>query len=229
MGSFSVVEMWHSMGLLAKGTVAFMFGMSLWSVWVILERLRSFQQSSKASYQFVLALRDNLTQRRIEDALAAAHKHQDSPIAKVMHAGLSEYVQGLEALKTKGPLEVGEFDLVDAINRALERVKERESAGLRKGLGGLATIASAAPVVGLFGTVVGIINAFGKLSGGGGLDVVGPGISEALVTTGFGLRGALPAAMMFNYFTGRVESFMVDMNDVSSEFIDFVLKEGRAK
>jgi len=81
--------------------------------------------------------------------------------------------------------------MVDAVNRALERVKERETANLRKGLGGLATIASAAPFVGLFGTVVGVINAFQALKGGGGLDIIGPGISEALVTTAVGLGVAV--------------------------------------
>jgi biopolymer transport protein ExbB len=58
--------------------------------------------------------------------------------------------------------------------------------------------------------------------------VVGPGIAEALVSTAFGLLVAIPAAMAYNYFTGRVENMVVDMNDVSSEFIDYVLREGRA-
>ena len=123
---------------------------------------------------------------------------------------------------------MGEFDLVDSVNRSLERVKERETSSLRKGLGGLATIASIAPFVGLFGTVLGIINSFQKLKEGGGIEIIGPGISEALVSTAFGLLVAIPAAMAFNYFTGRVENMVVDMSDVSSEFIDYVLKEGRA-
>mgnify|MGYP001596496011 CR=1 FL=1 len=229
MSGFSVVEMWTSMGWLAKGTVLFMAVMSLWSIGVIVERMLTYSSGSKQSYQFVLGLREQMMQKKLEEAITAAKGHGKSPIAKVMHAGLAEYVAGMTALKAKGPDDVGEFDLVDAVNRALERVKEREIANLRRGLGGLATVASAAPFIGLFGTVVGIINAFGKLSGGGGLDVVGPGIAEALVSTAFGLLVAIPAAMMFNYFTGRVEFMVVDMNDVSSEFIDYVLKEGRAK
>ena len=135
----------------------------------------------------------------------------------------------MTALKNQGPEEVGEFDLVDAVNRALERVKERETTNLRRGLGGLATVASAAPFVGLLGTVIGIMNAFCKLSGGGGMDVVGPGISEALVNTAVGLGVAIPAAMFFNFFTGLVERFVVDMNDVASEFVGYVLKEGRTQ
>ncbi|MBI4508940.1 MAG: MotA/TolQ/ExbB proton channel family protein [Deltaproteobacteria bacterium] len=230
MEGFSVVEMWTSMGLLAKATVVFMAFMSLYSIGVIFERLITYSTGSKQSYQFVLALREHMQKRKLNDAIKSAESHGKSPIAKVVHAGLVEYVTGMEALKKHGrDQELGEFDLVDAVNRALERVKERETANLRRGLGGLATIASAAPFVGLFGTVVGIINAFKKLSGGGGLDVVGPGIAEALVSTAFGLLVAIPAAMLFNYFTGRVEFFVVDMNDVSSEFVDYVLKEGRGK
>ena len=113
------------------------------------------------------------------------------------------------------------------MNRALDRVKERETASLRKGLGGLASVASVPPFVGLFGTVVGIINAFGLLKHGGDIGTVGPAIAEALYSTAGGLLVAIPAAMFFNYYTTRVETMVVDMNDVSSEFVDFVLREGR--
>ena len=128
-------------------------------------------------------------------------------------------------------MELGDFDIVEAVNRALERVKEREIADLRRGLAALASIASAAPFVGLFGTVVGIINAFHSMaeSGQGGLASVSAGIAEALVVTAFGLLVAIPAVMLYNYFTNRVDDFVVDMNDVSSELVSFVLKEGRAK
>ena len=196
---------------------------------MIVERGIRYYNGSKQSFDFVVALRQHLQNGKVDAAIAAAKTFGWSPIAKVMESGLSEYRVGLEALSTEGPQDVGDFDLVDAVNRALERVKERESTNLRRGLGGLATIASAAPFVGLFGTVVGIINAFGKLSGGGGMDVVGPGISEALISTAVGLAVAIPAAMFFNFFTGVVERFLVDMNDVSSEFIGYVLKEGRAR
>ena len=227
MQDFSVIEMWHKMGMLAKFVAIFLVIMSLYSLGVIIERLITYGAGSKQSLSYVLALREHMQKGNLDAAISAAKQHQKSPIARVMHAGLTEYTAGLQALKHTGPHDVGDFDLVDAVNRSLERVKERETANLRRGLGGLATIASSAPFVGLFGTVVGIINAFQQLKGGGGLDVVGPGISEALVVTATGLAVAIPAAIMFNYFTGRVEFFVVDMNDVSSEFVDYVLKEGR--
>lgn len=224
---FNLTEMWASMSIPVKANTIFMVLMSIWSVYVIVERWLMFRNASRQSYSYVLALRDYLTKRRVDDALKAARLHQRSPVAKVVESGLVAYKQGREALENEGPEDVGDFDLVDSVNRALERVKERETANMRKGLGGLATIASIAPFVGLFGTVLGIISAFQLLSGGGGIDAVGPGIAEALISTAFGLLVAIPAAMFFNYFTGRVENMVVDMNDVASEFIDYVLKEGR--
>jgi biopolymer transport protein ExbB len=229
MHGFSVVEMWNSMGFLSKGITLFMIVLAIFSVAIIIERAIRFYNGSKQSFDYVVALRQHLSRGNVDGAIQAAKTYPWSPLAKIMEAGLSEYRTGLHALKTEGPDEVGDFDLVDAVNRALERVKERETTNLRRGLGGLATVASAAPFVGLLGTVIGIMNAFGKLSGGGGMDVVGPGISEALVNTAVGLAVAIPAAMFFNFYTGLVERFVVDMNDVSSEFVGYVLKEGREK
>jgi biopolymer transport protein ExbB/TolQ len=231
MGEFSFVEMWQKMGPLAKGVNIFLVVMSLFSLGVIIERLLTYSAGSRQSLSYVLALRDFMNKGNVQGAIAAAKLHNKSPIAKVMHAGLTEYSQGLEARRQTGPRDVGDFDMVDAVNRSLERVKERETANLRKGLGGLATIASAAPFVGLFGTVVGIINAFQAMaaSGQGGLGAVSKGISEALVTTAAGLLVAIPALMAYNYFTNTIEQFVVDKNDVSSELISYVLREGRER
>lgn len=211
-----------------KAVNGWLLVMSIWSIYVMIERAITFSKAARQSYAYVLALRDYLQKRRVDEALNAARGHSGSPVAKVVESGLAAYKQGLEAIALQGPQDVGEFDVVDSVNRALERVKERETSSLKKGLAGLATIASIAPFVGLLGTVIGIISAFGLLKGGGGIEVIGPAIAEALIATAFGLLVAIPAAMGFNYFTGRVENMVVDMSDVSSEFIDYVLKEGRA-
>ena len=115
---------------------------------------------------------------------------------------------------------------VEASKRALERTEAIVHAELKRGLGGLATIGSTAPFVGLLGTVVGIINAFKGIQSekATGLAAVAGGISEALVTTAIGLFVAIPAVMMFNYLTGRVEAFDVEMDNSSSELIDYFLK-----
>jgi biopolymer transport protein ExbB/TolQ len=215
------------MGWFARGINIFMLMMSLFSLYVIVERWWTFYKGSRQSYSYVMALRDYLSRRSVDEALSAARRYSKSPVAKVVESGLIAYNQGREAMRHEGPDDVGDFDVIESVNRALERVKERETSSLRKGLGGLATIASITPFVGLFGTVFGIIHAFDLLKTGGGIATVGPAIAEALYATAIGLFVAIPAAMFFNYFTGRVESFVVDMSDVSSEFLDYVLKEGR--
>jgi biopolymer transport protein ExbB len=230
MQEFNLAEMWSSMGWPVKLINIGMIIMSVWTLYVIIERLITFSKGTRQSYSFVRALDGYLKSHNVDEALSAARRHVASSVAKVVESGLQAYKKGREALEHPGPADVGEFDLVDSVNRSLERVKERETSDLRKGLGALGTIATIAPFVGLLGTVIGIINSFRLLSGGGGggMDIVGPGIAEALVSTAVGLIVAILAAMGFNYFTGRVESMVVDMNDVSSEFIDFVLREGRA-
>ncbi|RMG99238.1 MAG: flagellar motor protein MotA [Deltaproteobacteria bacterium] len=226
---FTFAGMWEQMGFFAKAVLIALVVMFVVALAIIFERLRAYGRAKRQSVAYIMQLRTLLEERKIEEAIAAAEAHPDSPIAKVVGAGLREYLKGLEALHEEGPDDVGDFDLVDAVNRQMERAKERETANLKRGLNWLATTGSTAPFVGLLGTVVGIINSFQGLSddGGGGLSSVAGGISEALVATAVGLLVAIPAVMLFNAFNGKVEAYQIDMNDVASEFIDFVLKEGR--
>jgi biopolymer transport protein ExbB len=226
---FSLTGMWEQMGIFAKAVMIFLLAMFVVALAIIIERLRAYGRAKRQSINYIILLRTYLQERKMQEAVAAAQQHGDSPVAKVVGAGLREYLEGLEALREEGPDDVGDFDLVDAVNRQMERAKERETANLKRGLTWLATVGSTAPFVGLLGTVVGIINSFQGLSsdGGGGLAAVSGGISEALVATAVGLLVAIPAVMMFNAFNARVESYQIDMNDVASELVDFVLKEGR--
>jgi biopolymer transport protein ExbB len=231
MQSFNPLEMWHHMGWLDKGVVSLLVLMSIYSLWVMIDRFVVFSRAKRWSLQFVLALRDRMAKRDLNGALNLSKAEPQSPIAKVIHEALTEYRDGLDAISKTGPDEVGEFDVVDAVNRAIDRVKEREVANMNRGLSGLGTISSGAPFIGLFGTVVGIINAFRAMaaSGQGGLGAVSAGISEALVTTAAGLLVAIPALMAYNYFSNAITTFVVDMNDVSSELISYVLREGRER
>jgi len=221
--------MWHEMGLFAKLVLIGLLVMFLVALAIIIERWVAYGKAKRQSINYIMMLRTYLQERKMQEAVAAAQQHPASPVAKVVGAGLREYLEGLEALREEGPDDVGDFDLVDAVNRQMERSKERETATLKRGLTWLATVGSTAPFVGLLGTVVGIINSFQGLAGdgGGGLGSVAGGISEALVATAVGLLVAIPAVMLFNVFNGRVEAYQIDMNDVASELIDFVLKEGR--
>ena len=224
-----LVELWENMSIIVKIITVMMVGMSVFMFYVITERLLTFSAASQQSIRYVQQLGEFLRQHKVKDAENAARAMSKSPVAKVMESGLAALSQGREALKTEGPDDVGNFDLVDSVNRALERVKERETSNLRKGLAYLGTVASATPFIGLLGTVIGILGTFQLLKGGTvSINEIGPKISEALVSTALGLGVAIIAAMAFNYFTSRVEQYVIDMNDVSSEFIDYVLREGRS-
>jgi len=137
----------------------------------------------------------------------------------VVSAGLQEFLNEKDGGATT--------DVVEAVKRALDRATILTSAELKAKLGGLGTIGSTAPFIGLFGTVLGVITAFQGMakSGSGGLGAVSAGIAEALIETAFGLFVAIPAVMAYNYFQGRIERFEVEMANSSSEMIDFFLKK----
>jgi biopolymer transport protein ExbB/TolQ len=137
-------------------------------------------------------------------------------------AGLQEYQFQQEA---GGGLS--REDLVDTVRRAIQRASALTANDLKKGVAALATIGATAPFVGLLGTVVGIITAFQGIAatGSGGLGAVSAGISEALVETALGLVVAIPAVWFYNYLTGRIEYFNVEMDNSSSELVDYFIKK----
>jgi len=230
--SFDLLNMWRSMGPFAKFIAMVLAVMSVWSLGVAVERLVTYARATTASRKYAADLAQMLPAGKFKDAVELA---RSKPVArgylpKVLGLALDEYSKGLEALQNKGPRDVGDFDIVAAVNRAIDRSSLRTMTDLRRGLGSLATIGSTAPFVGLLGTVAGIITAFQAMAatGSGGLGSVSAGIAEALVTTAFGLLVAIPAVMFFNYFTNRVEEIQVDVTDSASELMDFFIKEGRS-
>jgi biopolymer transport protein ExbB/biopolymer transport protein TolQ len=116
---------------------------------------------------------------------------------------------------------------MEASKRALQRAIAVKTAELKRGLSGLATVGSTAPFVGLFGTVVGIIGAFQALKSNetAGIGAVGGAISEALVATALGILVAVPAVWLFNYFTNKVTSFSIEMENSASELVDYFIKQ----
>src|SRR5690349_3605944 len=160
---FDLVEIWKHMTIFNKIIIVGLLLLSVWSFYVIIARIFLFRTATDQSIRYVQALGEHLRQHRIDEALRAAKIANKSPVAKVMEAGLTALQQGREALAKEGPHDVGNFDLVDSVNRALERVKERETSNLRVGLPFLGTVASSTPFIGLLGTVIGIMGAFQTL------------------------------------------------------------------
>src|SRR6202142_1994193 len=216
---WDVFSLWRQMGFLAKIVVVILAIMSVWSIGVMIDRAMAYSAARKQSRVFAPAVAGALREGKIDEAIKVAERNKKSHLAKVVVAGLQEFRAHGESADIPG-------EQIEASQRALERAEAIVHAELKRGLGGLATIGSTAPFVGLFGTVVGILNAFKEISAqkATGLGAVAGGISEALVTTAFGLLVAIPAVMMFNYLTGRVEAFDVEMDNSSSELIDYFLK-----
>ena len=219
-----LVDMWNQMGYLAQSVVVLLAIMSVWSIGVMVERYITYRAARNQSRQFVPAVAEALGRGNLQEALEIAEQYSKSHLAKVVAAGLHEF-QAHEA----GALIPGET--IDASKRALQRATALGIEEFKRGLGGLATIGATAPFVGLFGTTVGIINAFQGMARaeGMGLAAVAGGISEALVATAFGLFVAVPAVWMYNYFTSKIESFVVEMDNSASELIDYFLKRRVAK
>lgn len=215
--SFDLLGMWRTMGFLAKAVVIILFIMSAWSIGVMIDRYMAFSGARKQSRTFAPLVAGALREGKLDEAIRIAERHKKSHLAKVITAGLQEF-QAHGASASGEELEIS--------RRALERASAIVHAEMKRGLSTLATIASTSPFVGLFGTVVGIINAFKGIasSKATGLAAVAGGISEALVATAIGLFVAVPAVWAYNYFTGQTESLDVEMDNSSSELLDYFVK-----
>src|ERR1700683_782061 len=220
--SFDVRGMWKNMGWAAKLVVILLFFMSAWSIGVMIDRALAYSAAHKQSRQFAPAVAGALREGKLDEAIKIADRYSKSHLAKVVVAGLQEFRAHQMSSEISG-------EEIEASRRALERAAAIVHAELKRGVSSLATIGSTAPFVGLFGTVLGIIHAFGAISASGtvGIAAVAGGISEALVTTAIGLFVAVPAVWVYNYFTNRIEAFDVEMGNSSSELIDYFLKRSQ--
>ena len=223
-GNWDLREMWSSMGILAKAVVFILFILSAWSLGVMIDRALMYSAARKQSRVFVQQVAGALREGKLDEAISIAERNKKSHIAKVVATGLSEFQSASS--------QVSDAEVVEAAKRGLDRSIAIVHADMKRGLSGLATIGSTAPFVGLFGTVVGIINAFKGIEAekATGLSAVAGGISEALVTTALGLLVAVPAVWAFNYFTSKVEAFDVEMDNSSMELINyFITRRGGKK
>jgi biopolymer transport protein ExbB/biopolymer transport protein TolQ len=216
--------MWGQMGPIAKGIGIILVIMSMISFGVAIERIYTFTQARKQSKLYAPQVAKHLKDGRLKDAIAisSSKNYRYSHLAKVVLAGLQEY-----QFQQESGANLSREDLVDTVRRAIQRASALTANDLKKGVASLATIGATAPFVGLLGTVVGIITAFQGIAatGSGGLGAVSAGISEALVETALGLVVAIPAVWFYNYLTGRIEYFNVEMDNSSSELVDYFIKK----
>jgi biopolymer transport protein ExbB/biopolymer transport protein TolQ len=202
-----------------------LFIMSFWSIGVAIERFYTYSQARKQSKLFAPQVAKHLKDGRLKEAIAlsGSKDFRYSHLAKVVLAGLQEY----QFQQESGGTALNREDVLDTVRRSIQRATALTASDLKKGVTTLATIGSTAPFVGLLGTVIGVINAFVGIgsTGTGSIGAVSAGIAEALVETALGLFVAIPAVWFYNYLTNRLEYFNVEMDNSSSELVDYFIKK----
>ena len=213
---FSLDQIWANMGLMAKGVVAILGVMAVASVTVVIDRLLLLYLSKKRSLRFAAGLARRIEENDHRGVHALAEQDRKSPLARIVREGIACF------------LRVGDrrmaLTAAELSRRAMARRAEQVSADLRKGMTVLASAGSVAPFIGLFGTVVGIINAFHGIAatGSGGLAAVSAGIAEALIVTAVGLGVAIPAVLLFNSISTRIDRFELSLSSAGGEFADWL-------
>ncbi|MBX3300308.1 MAG: MotA/TolQ/ExbB proton channel family protein [Acidobacteria bacterium] len=218
--SFGLYDIAKSLTIPGWGVIITLLIQSVFLIAVGIERWLTFNKAKQQSRQYAPKVAQALKNSNIDEAINISDKHKDSHLAMVVSSGLKEFAahQGSSDISS---------DEMEASKRALERAIAVKTAELKRGLAGLATIGSTAPFVGLFGTVVGIIGAFQALRANetAGIGAVGGAIAEALVATAFGILVAVPAVWLFNYYTNKVASFGVEMENSASELVDYFIRQ----
>lgn len=191
--------------------LGFLLCFSVFSWTVILAKWNSFRGARRTNSQFLRAFRKA---PGLEAVVAASERYRPSPLVSVFDFGYEELER---QVKTRGKVSSR-----TALERSLQLGVSEEIGKLERNMHWLATTASVTPFIGLFGTVLGIIRAFQDLGnmGSTSLKALGPGISEALITTAFGLFAAIPAAIFYNHFGHIIRDMGTRMEDFSLEFMN---------
>ncbi len=204
---------------------------SVISVWVIISKVRHFRLVGRQARDF--ADRIDRTDS-LDEAYRATLALPDSPYTRLFRAGRNFYNE-LRPGVLAGPSAAGEsggglsLTQLEALRLTMDKVEKEEADELAIGLNGLAVIGSVAPLLGLMGTVIGIIRTFQGISASGSANIaaVAPGVAGALVTTVVGLAVAIPSVIAYNHFAGRSNLILGELEGFAAEFIGTLTKEGR--
>ncbi len=199
---------------------------SIFSWAIIFKKLRFYRQIDGESYAFY---RDFRQASSLSVIYRECERYPVSPLVGIFKSGYEELNHQVRAGEGSNPAEagagsVGALKSLNGLERSLRKAAQAEMTVLERSLHWLATTGAVTPFIGLFGTVVGIINAFQGLGTGTTttIQAVAPGISEALVATAAGLFAAIPAVIFYNHFINRLKVFGVEMDDFSVELLNLV-------
>jgi biopolymer transport protein TolQ len=212
------VQLWTAFqdtGWVGRSVLAILLLFSVISWAVMVAVWQRFRRSQSASRKFVSLFRKA---KRLADVQSALGMLQHSSLVGLFRAGYAE----IEAQISHGDGGRQTVKSLDSVERSLMRATRIESARLSRFVPFLATTAAATPFIGLFGTVWGIMDAFGNIGATGSTSItaVAPGISEALINTAAGLFAAIPALLAYNHFVQRLRQARGEMEDFTLEFMN---------
>ena len=204
-----------------KGVLLVLVLMSVVSWYIIVYKWLHLRKAAKESSMFLETFWQS---KRLDEIYGTSEHLRRSPVSQVFRAGyveLSKLKSGGDDSKDTIRAQMGDME---SIERALRRAQTSEAVHLEALTPFLATTASAAPFVGLFGTVWGIMTSFIAIAqkGDATLLTVAPGIAEALVATAIGLVAAIPAVVFYNYFLNRTRVLEADMENFGADFLNIV-------
>jgi biopolymer transport protein TolQ len=217
LGETDIFTMMTGSGPMVQSVLICLVVLSLFSWAITIAKYLQFRQARSQSHEFNNIFWETRNFARVDDS---SRRLQGSPLARLFLSGYRELSSLVQEAKDK-PFKSVDLALM-TVEHALKRAKQNEVLKLEKGITFLATVATAAPFIGLFGTVWGIMRAFHSLSSvqSTTLQAVAPGISEALVATAIGLAAAIPASIAYNFLIVAVKEFKLTMTNFSEEFLD---------
>jgi len=207
----AILEMLQNSGPIAIAVLALLLIASLWSWAIILGKWSGFRKADSQSRRFLRAFRKA---SRLQEIATVSEQFKPSPLVNVFDEVYETYRR-----QTGG---YGPPRNITALERAAQTAASESLTMMENRLNWLATIGAVSPFVGLFGTIMGIVDAFHGLgtAGAATLRAVAPGVSEALITTAAGLVVAVPAVIAFNQFTGRCRAYAARMDDFARELLN---------
>ena len=221
----TILDMVTHSGPVVTAVLLILVTLSLLSWTITIAKILQFKKANFHTSKFSKIFWESRNLSQIE---SSTKELTASPLLRVFQGGYKTLGDLLKERDSREGSNTGQrFGEIDILQMSLARAEVEEGVRLDKGITFLATVASSAPFIGLFGTVWGIMDAFSGLGQGGvatTLEAVAPGISEALIATAIGLAAAIPASIAYNFFVVAVKNFRESMESFSSEFISIAAR-----